>query len=323
MTGLEDLRLLRTFVRIAESGSISAAARALNTAQPTVSRHLRQLERTSGVVLLRRDTHAMSLTAAGERLLADARELLSLAEVASERVREERETARGHLRIVAVLDTGMWIVPRLLAGFRKRYPKVTAELHLTNRPSKFIEEGFDCGIMVGPLTDRSVAARKAGEITRVLVASPALLKEHGTPTTPAQLKRLPWMGILQPHFYARDRVTLRRGREQRVVRLSPVLVMDSVTALREAATAGAGLTMQPEWLLGVTLTSGKLARVLPEWTLPPANVNVVFPSGLLPARLRAFVDYAVVELPRLIESLTLSGETCLNGERQQVADGSV
>ncbi|HTD64913.1 MAG TPA: LysR substrate-binding domain-containing protein [Candidatus Limnocylindria bacterium] len=261
MTGLEDLRLLRTFVRIAESGSISAAARALNTAQPTVSRHLRQLERTSGVVLLRRDTHAMSLTAAGERLLADARELLSLAEVASERVREERETARGHLRIVAVLDTGMWIVPRLLAGFRKRYPKVTAELHLTNRPSKFIEEGFDCGIMVGPLTDRSVAARKAGEITRVLVASPALLKEHGTPTTPAQLKRLPWMGILQPHFYARDRVTLRRGREQRVVRLSPVLVMDSVTALREAATAGAGLTMQPEWLLDVTLTSGKLARV--------------------------------------------------------------
>ena len=106
MTGIEDLRLLRTFVRIAESGSISAAARALNAAQPTVSRQLRQLEHAAGVVLLRRDTHAMSLTGAGERLLVDAREILGLAEVAGERVRDERETARGHLRIVAVLDSG-------------------------------------------------------------------------------------------------------------------------------------------------------------------------------------------------------------------------
>jgi DNA-binding transcriptional LysR family regulator len=103
MTGIQDLRLLRTFVRIAESGSISAAARALNQSQPTLSRQLGQLERSAGVVLVRRDTHSMSLTVAGERLLADAREMLSLAEIASERVREERESVQGHVRIVAVL----------------------------------------------------------------------------------------------------------------------------------------------------------------------------------------------------------------------------
>ena len=302
MTGLEDLRLLRTFVRIAESGSISAAARVLNTPQPTVSRQLRQLERTSGVVLLRRDTHAMRLTAAGERLLADARELVSLAEVAGERLREEREGARGHLRIVAVLDSGMWIVPRMLAGFRKQFPNITAELHLTNRPSRFIEEGFDCGIIVGPLTDPSVAARRAGEIHRVLAAAPALLREHGAPTKPSELKQLPWMGILQPHFYARDRVTLRRGREQRVVQLSPVLVMDSVTALREAAIAGAGMSVLPLWLIGSALARGELVPVLPGWIIPPVAVHVVFPSGKLPGRVRALVDYATVELPRWIEN---------------------
>lgn len=301
MTALEDLRLLRTFVRIAESGSISAAARALNIPQPTLSRQLRHLESVAGVVLVRRDTHAMSLTAAGERLLTDARKLLSLAEVSSERLREERETARGHLRIVAVLDSGQWIVSRLLAGFRKVHPEVTAELHLTNRPSKFIAEGFDCGILVGPVTDTSVAARKAGEIGRMLVAAPEVLRRYGTPSDPGDLDKLPWMGILQPHFFIRDRVPLRRKREQRIVQLAPVLVMDGVTALREAAIAGAGMTVLPEWLIGEALHSRQLVPVLREWHVPPVDIHVVFPSGGLPGRVRSFVDYALAHLPRLIQ----------------------
>jgi DNA-binding transcriptional LysR family regulator len=305
MTGFEDLRLLRTFVRIAESGRISAAARALNLPQPTVSRQLRQLEHTAGVVLLRRDTHAMSLTAAGKRFLEDARELLGRAEVASERVRDERETVRGYLRIVAVLDTGQWIVPRLLAEFRRQHPHVTAELHLTNRPSRFIAEGFDCGILVGPLTDRSVAARKAGEIRRMLVASPELLKGKAPIKTPPDLKQLPWMGVLQPHFFIRDRVTLRRGRETRVMELPAVLLMDGVTALREAAMAGAGMTVLPEWLVREPIRAGKLKRLLPDWSIPPVDVHVVFPSGQLPRRLRSFIDFAAESLPRLIEQLSI------------------
>lgn len=305
MTGIQDLRLLRTFVRIAESGSISAAARALNQSQPTLSRQLGQLERSAGVVLVRRDTHSMSLTVAGERLLADAREMLSLAEIAGERVRQERESVQGHVRIVAVLDSGQWIVPRLLAEFRRLHPRVTAELHLTNRPSRFVVEGFDCGILVGPLTDRSVAARKAGEIRRALAAAPALLREHGSPTEPAGLKRLPWMGVLQPHFFIRDRVPLKRGKEQRVVQLSPVLLMDGVTALREAAIAGAGMAVLPEWLIRAPLRDGRLETVLPEWTIPPVDVHVVFPSGRLPLRMRSFIDFAVERLAPMMEQISV------------------
>jgi DNA-binding transcriptional LysR family regulator len=301
MTALDDLRLLRSFVRIAESGSISAAARAMNLPQPTVSRQLRQLEQASGVVLIRRDTHALSLTAAGHRLLEDARELLDLAAAASERVREETSAARGHLRIVAVLDTGQWIVPHLLAGFRKTQPQITVELHLTNRPSRFIEEGFDCGILVGTITDPSVASRKAGELRRLLVGAPSLLAEYGVPKEPEDLKRFPWMGILQPHFYARDRVELTRGSAHRTVRLTPILVMDSVTALREAAIAGAGITIEPEWLVGEALQKKQLVRLLPQWKLAPVDVHVVFPTGRPPTALRAFVDFAAAALPALFE----------------------
>lgn len=305
MTGLEDLRLLKAFLCIGESGSISAAARVLNISQPTLSRQLGQLERGAGVSLLRRDTHTMSLTPAGERLMRDAREMLGLAEAASQRLREERETVRGHLRVVAVVDLGQFVVSRLLAMFRQLHPHVTAELHLINRPSKFVEEGFDCGVLVGRITDPSVTVRKVAEIRRLLVASPELTKTHGHPTTPTELKKLPWMGVLQPHFYSRDRVTLLRGREQRTVRFSPALLLDSVTALREAAIAGAGLTMQPEWLIGDALATGKLVRLLPDWTIPPVHAFVAVPAGRdLPRRLRVFADFIAEQLPSFLEERT-------------------
>lgn len=300
MNGLEDLQRLRTFVRIVESGSISAAARTLNASQPTLSRQLRQLERAAGIPLLRRDTRTMSLTDAGRRLFEDAREILGLAEQASQRLREEKETPRGHLRVVAVVDFGQWIVSRLLALFHQSHPQITAELHLINRPCKFVEEGFDCGVMVGRVTDTSVSAKRVVTFNRFLVASPQLLKTKGTPRKPADLKNLPWMGVLQPHFYMRDQVSLFRGKEQRVVKLPPALLLDSVTGLREAAIAGAGLTIQPEWLVGNTLASGELIRVLPDWNIPTVDATVVFPASRhLPERVRAFVDFAVKNLPRL------------------------
>ena len=301
MNGLEDLQRLRAFVRIVESGSISAAARTLNASQPTLSRQLRQLERAVGIPLLRRDTRTMSLTGAGRRLFEDAREILSLAEAASQRLRDEKETPRGHLRVVAVVDFGQWIVSRLLALFQQTHPHITAELHLINRPCKFVEEGFDCGVMVGRVTDTSVTAKKVATFNRYLVASPQLLKAKGTPRKPADLRNLPWMGVLQPHFYMRDQVSLYRDKEQRVIKLPPVLLLDSVTALREAAIAGAGLTIQPEWLVGNTLTSGELVRVLPDWNIPTVDASVVFPASRhLPERVRAFVDFAVKNLPEMV-----------------------
>lgn len=305
MSGLKDLNLLRAFVRIVECGSISGAARVMNVSQPTLSRHLRQLERSVGLELLRRDTHTMSLTAAGRRLALDARELLGLAEIANDNLRAERETPKGHLRIMAVMDFGQWIVTRLLAKFQQQHPEITVELHLTNRPSKFIEEGFDCGVLVGEVTDITTVARKIAESHRLLVASPSVLKKHGTPTKPAELKQLPWMGVLQPHFYSRDRVQLQRGQEQRIVKLTPVMLLDSVTALREAAIAGAGLTLQPHWLVGDALESGELVRVLPEWKIPSMDIHVAYPPNKhLPGRLRTFVDFASAELPVLLHDFT-------------------
>jgi DNA-binding transcriptional LysR family regulator len=308
MTGLEDLRLLNAFVRIVETGTISGAARVLNVSQPTLSRQLRQLERAAGVPLLHRDTHTMSLTAAGRTLLEDARSMLALAESASQRLRSEKEITRGHLRLMAVLDFGQWIVPQLLAAFRVRHPRVTMELHLINRPSKFIEEGFDCGVLAGEITDTSVTARKVADLQRILVASPELLGERGLPLGPEELRDWPWMGVLQPHFQSRDHVKLSRGRESHLIRFEPLLLLDSMTALREAAIAGAGLTVQPEWLVGEALASGRLVQILPEWRMPTVDVHVVYRADRqAPVRVRAFVEFAVVHLRQLLEERLVRG----------------
>src|SRR3954468_10321381 len=166
MTPFEDLLLLRAFVRIVEAGSISAAARTLKIPQPTLSRYLRTLEDRSGTALLRRDTHRMSLTEAGHRLLADAQTMLALADEAAQRLVQDQAVLRGHLRLFATIDFGQSTVTRLIARFMRANPGVTTELGYTNRPLHMIQEGYDAGVIVGDITDDSVIARPAGRVVR-------------------------------------------------------------------------------------------------------------------------------------------------------------
>lgn len=299
MTGLEDLKQIRAFVQVAESGSISAASRVLGISQPTVSRQIQALERAIKMPLIQRDTHAMSLTEAGRVLLPDARRLLVTAERARQKLLAERNTLQGHLRIVSVVDIGQWIVSRTLASFQSLHPQITAELHLINRPLKFIEEGFDCGFLVGEPLDKSLVMRRIAALPRVLAAAPALLERYGPPTEAAELPQLPWIGLVQPHFDLRSRLVLGAGRE---VAVRPALLLDTVTAQREAVLAGAGFSLLPLWLVDEDLASGRLVRLLPGVEMPSIDLFAGYAAGRhITGRLRAFLDFALEEIPRLLE----------------------
>lgn len=307
MTNLNDLQQIREFVQIAESGSISGAAKILGLAQPTLSRHLAALEAQIGSPLVRRDTHTMSLTEAGRILLADARELLTLADRMGSRLRTDRGALRGHLRMVSVVDVGQWIVSRVLSRFQRLHPHVVTELHLINRPTKFVKEGFDCGIMVGVPTDRRVVVKKIAQLQRRLVVAPTLLSEHERPRTPDDLQRLPWLGILQPHFYSRDRLEMRKKQQSVKLKLPPVMLLDTVTALREAVIEGAGFTALPEWMAARDIAAGRLVHILPEWTLEPVDLQLAHASHeQLPQRVRSLLEYLEHEIPIEIQRLDLS-----------------
>ncbi len=295
MTAFDDLSLLRAFVCIVECGSISAGARRMKIPQPTLSRYLRVLEEQCGSRLLRRDTHTMSLTQTGQRFLADAHSVLDHAEEAEERLREDQTTLSGQLRVFGTIDLGQSIVTRLLSSFLRNHPKVTAELALTNRPLHMIQEGCDVGILPGKITDESVIALPAGKITLHLAASPALVESRPAAKKPADLNSWPWIALLAAQFWSPKQINLfGRNRAEATLRLSPALISEGITSVREAVRAGLGVAVLPDWLIREDLRSGQLVRVLPQWNAKDLPVHVVYAGArLLPARVRTFIDFAV------------------------------
>jgi DNA-binding transcriptional LysR family regulator len=300
MTAFEDLSLLRAFVCIVECGSISAGARRLKVSQPTLSRQLRALEEQCGAALLRRDTHAMCVTPTGQRLLADARTLLAHAEEAHQRLREDQMELSGHLRLFATIDWGQSAATRMISAFLQLYPKVTAELALTNRPMHLLREGCDIAILPGKITDESVVARPAGTIVLHLAAAPSLVKKHPVVKELADLKSWPWLAIGGFQFWSSKEVTLfgRNGAEQ-TLPISPILVSEGLTSVREATRAGLGVAVLPDWLIDEDVRTRRLVRVLPQWKTRDLPLHVVYAGQrLLPARVSAFIDFAVAYMTK-------------------------
>jgi DNA-binding transcriptional LysR family regulator len=295
MGAFQDLSLLNAFVCIVESGSVSAGARRLKTPQPTASRYLRALEDECGAILLRRDTHGMSLTETGRRVLADARMMLAFAEDAEQRLRDDQQELHGPLRLFANIDFGQFTYTRLISSFLQINPKVTVELGYNNRPLHMIQEGCDAGLIVGDLTDDSVVARSAGKVARYLVASPAFVKGRPAVKQPSDLKSWPWLALAGAQFGGSKTVTLfHEKRSNQTLRISPVLISEGVTSLREAARTGLGVSVLPDWLAKEDLVSGRLVRVLPSWRVGTLPVHIVYSSQrMLPVRVRAFIDYSI------------------------------
>jgi len=269
--------------------------RRLKEAQSTLSRQLRLLEKQCGAALLRRDTHGMSLTEAGQHLLTDAHGILAHAEEADQRLREGQTTLTGHLRLFATIDLGQSIVTRLISRFLQANPNVTVELGLSSRPLRMIQEGCDVAMLPGKITDESVIARPAGKMALQLAASPALVKERPTVKEPADLESWPWITIGGHQFWNTKELTLSaRNRADQTIRLSPLLISEGVMSIREAVRDGLGVSVIPEFLIGEDVRCGRLVRLLPEWSPPDLPVHVVYSGArLLPTRVRSFVDFAV------------------------------
>jgi DNA-binding transcriptional LysR family regulator len=294
MSAFENLPLLRAFVAIVECGSISAGARRLRISQPGLSRQLRTLEEICGTALLRRDTHRMSITETGQRMLADARAILAQAAEADRRLRDDYTTLSGQLRVFATVDLGQSIVTRLVSQFLQQHPKVTATLALTNRPLHMIQEGCDVGILPGKITDESVIARPAGNIALQLAAAPDLVKSRPVVKTPDDLKSWPWVSLEGSQFWSAREMTLYRNGKEETLRISPVLLSKGVTSVREAVRTGLGVAVLPNWLIEDDLRSGTLVPVLPRWKPKPLSIHVVYAGQrVLPARVSAFIDFAV------------------------------
>ncbi|WP_256023707.1 LysR family transcriptional regulator [Roseomonas sp. GC11] len=288
---------MRTFLRIVEAGSLSAAAVQLGTTQPTISRRLRQLERMLGLRLLRRSTHRMALTEDGERCLAHARDLLDGWGAMEAELRGARDAPRGLLRVQAPHAFGQDQLIAPLAEYLRAHPAVAVEWQLHDRMPDFIADGVDCAIRVGRVDDPSVVAVRLADVPRIVVSAPGLWGAGPPPAEAAALPALPWLAL---NTFYRDEVTLSHAARGEALRfpIRPRLSTDSLHALRAATLAGLGAAIVSAWVVAEDLRQGRLAQLAPAWRAAPLPVFLVYPAGRLqPAKLRHFISLMRARMP--------------------------
>lgn len=301
--GVDRIELMQTFVRIVETGSLSAAAEQLKTSQPTVSRRLQTLERMLGLRLLQRSTHVMKLTEDGERCFAHAKDLLDNWKSMEADLRGTQDEPEGTLRVLVPHALGQDQLVAPMIDYLGRYPRVSVEWLLHDRRPDFIAEGIDCAIQVGEVDNPSVVAIRLFELTRIVVAAPQLVTDNRA--MPAQeLHTLPWLALRT--FY-RDEVVLASQSDGAAHRFAirPRMSTDSLYALRNAALAGLGACIVSSWLVADDIAQGRLLHLAPGWHAPPLPVYLVYPHArIYPARMRLFLEAVRAMTPVLEKQIS-------------------
>lgn len=288
-TGLDRIELMRTFVRIVESGSLSAAAAQMATTQPTVSRRLQTLEQLLGAKLILRTTHAMKLTDDGERCYAHARKLIEQWYALEDELRGASDEPVGTLRVRAPHAFGQDQLIAPLIDYLQRYKNISVDWMLNDRSPDFIAEDIDCAIHVGVLTDPNMVAVLLAEIPRIVIAAPSLLAQYPAVKKVRDLSALPWLALST--FY-RNEVTLNHDAKGETYQfgITPRLATDSLYALRNAALRGLGAALSSRWVVQEDIEQGRLVNLLPQWRAKSLPVYLVYPyASYYPARLRKFM----------------------------------
>jgi len=299
LTSVDRIELMQTFIRIVESGSLSAAAAQLGTTQPTVSRRLQALEQRLGLKLILRTTHALKLTDDGERCYAQARQLVATWHALEDELTGANDDPIGTLRVRAPHAFGQDQLIAPLMDYLQRYPRLAVEWMLNDRTPDFVSENVDCAIQVGAPTDPSVVAVLLAEVPRFVVAAPALLAAQAPVKEVTQLTQLPWLALTS--FY-RNEIALQRLSDGQPINLAiaPRLASDSLYAVRKAALAGMGAAIVSSWVVQEDLASGALVQLVPDWQAPPLPVWLTYPwASYYPARLQLFFAMIRDVMPQL------------------------
>lgn len=296
---IDRVELMRTFIRIVESGSLSAAARQMETTQATISRRLQSLEEMLGAKLLLRSTHAMKLTDDGERCYQHARQVVDSWLALEDALQITDEQPVGTLRVRAPHAFGQQQLLMPLVGFLARFPQLSVEWMLHDRAVDFISDNVDCAIRVGADADPATVSVLLAEVPRCIVATPALLSGYATVTEPQQLSMLPWVAIST--FYQHEVVLHHHGDQQTAnVAIAARLSTDSLYVAKNAALAGVGAAVVSSWIVEEELASGQLVELLPAWQVTPLPVHLVYPwARYYPTRLRKFLDLMREVMPQI------------------------
>jgi len=287
---------MRTFVRVAERGSLSAVAREHGVGQSTITRHLRELEEAVGVPLLSRTTRRVTLTDEGGRYYANCIQILRLVEQAGDEARGRRGAPAGAIRLSCTAAFGVLHVSRLIFAFQDRFPDIGIDLSLTDERIDLVREGVDIALRLGPLTDSSMRLRSLGQSRRLLVAAPAYLAARGRPAVPQDLSG--HEGIRMSNVAGSETLVLQGpDGECHAVPFGGRFRVDHGLAAREALAAGRGIAPAHQWLVDDLLAAGRLDAILIDYVLPRVPLSMlIVPERAGIARVRLLVDFLIEQI---------------------------
>nr|WP_288454254.1 LysR family transcriptional regulator [uncultured Pseudomonas sp.] len=283
---------MEVLVRVAQEGSLSAAARTLGLTPSAVSRIIARTEQRLGTRLLLRTTRAITFTAEGEAYLRGARRILAdLAEV--EGAIADQSVPKGRIRVSAALGHGRLAIVPLVAAFSARYPNIVVDLTLGDEVVDILGGQADVAVRFGPLPDSPLTARKIGDTGQVVVASPDYLVRHGTPEAPEDLLQ---HNCLRFNFRrAEPNWPFVRDGDAFSLKVCGNIECSSGEALAQLARVGAGIARIGAFTVNEDIERGDLVPLLE--TFNPGErepIHAVFVGGpTMPARVRLFVDFLI------------------------------
>src|SRR6202007_1159966 len=290
MYPMDRFGAMRVLVRVADTGSLSAAGRQLGLSLTSVSRQLMALEEALGTKLVERTTRHLSLTESGRLYYERAKQILEEVAEMERGLTMQTGTASGRLHVSAPSLLGRLRLAPMLPGFLAEQIRVSIDLMLVDRPVRLAEEGIDVALLVGPLEDSSLIVRKLDDIQLVVCAAPDYLRRRGEPATPDDLVEHDCLGFGDVPGVAEW--SFQDGAVRRSLRIPTRLCANDLDTLVSAAVAGAGLVRVPSWQVAHFLADGRLTTVLEVYQRPPTPLSVLtLRNRLLLRKVRAFVDF--------------------------------
>lgn len=282
--------MLSCFVRVAEIGSFSAAARDLQRTQSAVSQQIRALESQLQTRLFDRTTRKVALTEAGAIYLQHVRGVLERIDEADQIVSDLDAGVSGRLAISAPISFGTQALGAYLFEFREAHPDIDLDISLSDRFADLSAEGLDLAIRMGAVTETQLIVRKIGLLKRSLAAAPRYLDGRGRPQRPEDLGYHNY--VVRSYLQGAEQIRLMRSeREVADVAVKPILRSDNSHLICEAIASGMGIGLVHDVLLEPMIAAGRLERVLSDWHHEPQAIQAVYPSNrYIPRKVRLFVD---------------------------------
>jgi DNA-binding transcriptional LysR family regulator len=292
---MDRIECMRAFVATVGANGFAAAARALDVPRSKISKQIQALEEAIGVQLLQRTTRSLHLTEAGAEYYDACRDVIASLDEAEQRARTGMGEIRGVLRVNAPMSFGLSRLGPLIPRFNELHPNVELQVVLSDQQVDPVKGGFDVTIRIASLPDSSMIARSLAPAPRIMVASPEYLAREGTPQTPKDLAHHKCLS----YGYLQSGVSLQlcNGKETQRVTVSGPLHANNGDILAQAAVAGMGIALLPNFIVERAVADGRLVPVLCDWEAPAITVNAVYPSSRrVPMKTRAFIDFLVAEL---------------------------